>query len=124
MNEELIAQAVDHLSRIATALEELQDTLLTRPAAAAAPSGGASKGDGRKPLPVAACVKTDDGRYQYEIPEDAPEAKCRKCGEAMWWVQTRQGWNKPLGPEGFDHRDGCDATEDADSQEEQTKVPF
>ena len=110
--EELAIQAVDHLSRIATALEELQDLIMTRPVAPA-PSAPAAGSDGRKALPVAHCQKTEDGRFQYEMPEDAPQAKCKKCGETMYWIQTRQGKNKPMDADGFDHRDSCSAkTED------------
>jgi len=114
---EVAEQLADHMSRVATALEELHDTLLTRPvappAAAAAPSGAGSD------LPVAHCFKTDDGKFQYEMPEDAPKAKCKKCGETMFWIKTRQGKNKPMDADGFDHRDSCS---EATKTEEQ--VPF
>jgi len=119
-SEELLRvseQVADHLSRIAATLEEMQDTLLTRPAAPAPASaaGGGAQGS----LPVALCSKTEDGRFQYAMPEDAPKAKCKKCGEAMWWIQTRQGKNKPMDADGFDHRDSCSAL-----NEEQEQVPF
>jgi len=127
MSKELLAvaeQIADHLSRVATSLEELHDRLLTRPAAAPAPSaGGSGGGGGRTPLPVAPCFKTEDGRFQYEMPKDAPPAKCKKCGETMYWIQTRQGKNKPMDADGFDHRDSCSENQEQETQKKEN-VPF
>lgn len=78
-------------------------------------SGGVSSSGGgsgrKKPLPEAVCRKQGD-QFVWEVPEDAPRAKCRDCNQEIVWVSSRRGKACPIDPPndqgiGISHQDTC-----------------
>ena len=92
--------------------EELHD-LKNQMQALKVNSGGSSGGgSGRKtPLPEAVCRKQGD-QFVWEVPDEAPTAKCRDCKQEIRWVSSRRGKACPIDPPnengiGVSHQDTC-----------------
>lgn len=104
-NDFLDSRIEEILERVAVAIESIAANQSATPQTFAQTQKMSSR---TANLPEATCRK-DGEQFVWDIPEGAPEGKCRDCQNTIVWVRSKRGKAVPLDPSGLSHMDSCPA---------------
>lgn len=116
LTNSLLADLIRAVERAADALERIGSNGSGSLSVASNANAGTS--------PKGTCMKTDDGRFLWTVPDGVEAKPCKECGEPVRWVKTPKGKWCPVGADNFGHIDVCKGAPRSEVGFSSSEVPF